>query len=153
MKICATPPPKLPQPPAVAFAVPTTLGANMSEHQNWFVTNVAPHIPMKNRMRMKFQGALINAAAATQMAPKVNRLDCTFTGPKRSINVPKDTLTTKVEATDAIPASAKVDLHFVPPVHTHLPNTLGSYISNSAGVALAGFGFGLQSVMLSPVFS
>ena len=125
----------------------------MSEHQNWFVTNVAPHIPMKNRMRMKFQGALINAVAATQMAPKVNRLGCTFTGPKRSINVPKDTLTTKVEATDAIPASAKVDLHFVPPVHTHLPNTLGSYISNSAGVALAGFGFGLQSVILSPVFS
>ena len=34
MKICVTPPPKLPQPAAVAFAVPMTLGANMREHQN-----------------------------------------------------------------------------------------------------------------------
>merc|ERR1719223_2028761 len=79
-------------------------------------------------MRMKFQGALINAAAATQMAPKVNRLDCTFTGPKRSANV---------------------DLHFVPPVHTQLPNTLGSYISKSVELA----GFGLQSVIFSPAFN
>merc|ERR1719446_937009 len=49
MKICVTPPPKLPQPAAVAFAVPTTFGANMSEDQNWFVTKVAPAVPMKNR--------------------------------------------------------------------------------------------------------
>ena len=48
MKICVTPPPKLPQPAAVAFAVPTTFGANMREHQNWFVTKVAPAQPMKN---------------------------------------------------------------------------------------------------------
>ena len=34
MKIWVTPPPKLPQPAAVALAVPTTLGANISEHQN-----------------------------------------------------------------------------------------------------------------------
>ena len=34
MKICVTPPPKLPQPAAVALAVPTTLVENMSEHQN-----------------------------------------------------------------------------------------------------------------------
>merc|ERR1719275_87855 len=81
-------------------------------------------------MRMKFQGALINAAAATQMAPKVNRLDCTFTGQKRSINVPRDTLTIMVEATDAIPASANVDLHFVPPVHTQLPTLWGRISPN-----------------------
>ena len=31
-----------PQPAAVALAVPTTLGENIKEHQNWFVTNVAP---------------------------------------------------------------------------------------------------------------
>merc|ERR550514_2647361 len=34
MKICVTPPPRLPQPAAVAFAVPTMFGANMREHQN-----------------------------------------------------------------------------------------------------------------------
>mmetsp|Transcript_24742 Transcript_24742/g.37685 ORF Transcript_24742/g.37685 Transcript_24742/m.37685 type:complete len:90 (+) Transcript_24742:1199-1468(+) len=48
MNTCVTPPPKLPQPAAVALAVPTTAGANISEHQNWFVTNVAPAAPMKN---------------------------------------------------------------------------------------------------------
>ena len=48
MKICVTPPPRLPHPAAVAFAVPTTFGANMSEHQNWLVTKVAPAQPMKN---------------------------------------------------------------------------------------------------------
>ena len=42
MKICVTPPPKLPQPAAVALAVPTTFGENIKEHQNWFVTKVAP---------------------------------------------------------------------------------------------------------------
>ena len=52
MKICVTPPPKLPQPAAVALAVPTTLGENMSEHQNWLVTKVAPAQPMKNRIKV-----------------------------------------------------------------------------------------------------
>ena len=51
MKICVTPPPRLPSPAAVALAVPTTLGANMSEHQNWLVTKVAPAQPMKNLVR------------------------------------------------------------------------------------------------------
>ena len=50
MKICAAPPPRLPHPAAVAFAVPTTFGANMSEHQNWFVMNVAPLKPVRNRI-------------------------------------------------------------------------------------------------------
>ena len=52
IKIWVTPPPKLPQPAAVALAVPTTFGANISEHQNWLVTKVAPAQPMKNLMRV-----------------------------------------------------------------------------------------------------
>ena len=42
IKICVTPPPKFPQPAAVALAVPTTFGENIKEHQNWLVTKVAP---------------------------------------------------------------------------------------------------------------
>ena len=73
MKMVVTPPPKFPQPdktninslgnylrpdsgcypssgPAeMPLALPTTLGANMSVFQNWFVTKVAPIIPMKKR--------------------------------------------------------------------------------------------------------
>ena len=42
IKIWVTPPPKFPQPAAVALAVPTTFAENINEHQNWLVTNVAP---------------------------------------------------------------------------------------------------------------
>ena len=80
MQMVVTPPPKLPQPdirkrstdskkeddnrlksqesrcsvvPAeMPLALPTTLGANMRVFQNWFVTKVAPIIPMKKRNTM-----------------------------------------------------------------------------------------------------
>ena len=42
IKIWVTPPPKFPQPAAVALAVPTTFAENIKEHQNWLVTKVAP---------------------------------------------------------------------------------------------------------------
>merc|ERR1712147_461108 len=81
MKICVTPPPRLPQPAAVAFAVPTTFGANISEHQNWFVTNVAPAHPMRNRRTVYIVGPLISDERPTMVPPKVNNMHCTFTGP------------------------------------------------------------------------
>lgn len=52
IKICVTPPPKFPQPAAVALAVPTTFGENIKEHQNWLVTKVAPAHPMKKRIKV-----------------------------------------------------------------------------------------------------
>merc|ERR1712032_1802023 len=73
IKICVTPPPRFPQPPAVAFAVPTTVGANMSEHQNWFVTKEAPAQPIMVRITMKLQSFQMSAERATQMAPKIMR--------------------------------------------------------------------------------
>merc|ERR1719331_45030 len=100
MKICVTPPPRLPQPAAVAFAVPTTFGANISEHQNWFVTNVAPAHPIIMRIKMKFHSAKMPAAASTQTEPKVRRPDCTLTGPKRSNRVPSATRTKTVLTTE-----------------------------------------------------
>ena len=42
------PPPKLPHPAEVAFAVPTTFGANISEVWTWVMTKEAPMKPMKN---------------------------------------------------------------------------------------------------------
>ena len=42
IKICVTPPPKFPQPAAVALAVPTTFGENIKEHQNWLVLQGLP---------------------------------------------------------------------------------------------------------------
>merc|ERR1719221_451195 len=76
MKTCVTPPPRFPQPAAVALAVPTTFGANIREHQNWFVTKVAPAQPIIVRMRMKLQLLEMPAEQKTQKAPKVRRQHC-----------------------------------------------------------------------------
>merc|ERR1719181_1732487 len=119
MKICVTPPPRLPQPAAVAFAVPTTFGANMSEHQNWFVTKVAPAQPMRNRRIVYIMGPLINDERATMLPPNVSSRHCTFTGPRISSPVPRMMRTKTVEPTDAIPAFAIVFLHSVPLPQTH----------------------------------
>merc|ERR1719454_382805 len=119
MKICVTPPPRLPQPAAVAFAVPTTFGANMSEHQNWFVTKVAPAQPMRNRRTVYIVGPLIRDERATMVPPKVNNMHCTFTGPSTSSPVPRMMRTNTVEPTDAMPAFAIVFLHSVPLPQTH----------------------------------
>merc|ERR1719230_1216243 len=120
MKICVTPPPRLPQPAAVAFAVPTTFGANINEHRNWFVTNVAPAHPIIMRIKMKFHSAEMPAAASTQMAPKHRRPDCTLTGPKRSKRVPSATRTKIVTATDPMLEKRMVSPQWVPGEHTHL---------------------------------
>merc|ERR1711920_617747 len=49
MRVCVRPPPRLPHPPAVALAVPTTLLLNMIEFQNWFTTKVEPRQDTKKR--------------------------------------------------------------------------------------------------------
>ena len=47
--ICVTPPPRLPQPAVVAFAVPTVLGANITEVWYCVMTNDAPIAPIASR--------------------------------------------------------------------------------------------------------
>ena len=51
--LCVTPPPALPQPPTVALAVPTTLGANITEVWNCVMTKLAPMAPMARRNTRK----------------------------------------------------------------------------------------------------
>ena len=47
--ICVTPPPRLPQPAVVAFAAPTTFGANITEVWYCVMTNDAPITPIASR--------------------------------------------------------------------------------------------------------
>ena len=47
--ICVTPPPRLPQPAVVAFAVPTTLGAKVIVVWYWVMTKLAPIAPIASR--------------------------------------------------------------------------------------------------------
>ena len=49
MTSCVTPPPRLPHPAVVALAVPTTLGANITDVWYWVITNDAPMMPMSTR--------------------------------------------------------------------------------------------------------
>mmetsp|Transcript_850 Transcript_850/g.1028 ORF Transcript_850/g.1028 Transcript_850/m.1028 type:complete len:206 (-) Transcript_850:194-811(-) len=49
MTIWVTPPPRLPQPPTRALAVPATSLVNMDVLQYWHITNVDPPRPMKKR--------------------------------------------------------------------------------------------------------
>ena len=49
MTSCVTPPPRLPQPAVVAFAVPTTLEANITEVWYCVITNEAPMMPIRTR--------------------------------------------------------------------------------------------------------
>jgi hypothetical protein len=44
--------PALPQPPATAFAMPTTFGENIMEDQNWHTTKAPREQPMKTRSMM-----------------------------------------------------------------------------------------------------
>ena len=50
---CATPPPALPQPAAAALAVPTTLGANMTDVWYCVMTKLAPIAPIARRKNRK----------------------------------------------------------------------------------------------------
>ncbi len=61
INICVTPPPKFPQPAAVALAVPTTFGENIKEHQNWLVTKVAPagFVPRKYSSVLKINAYIL----------------------------------------------------------------------------------------------
>ena len=48
-----TPPPRLPHPAVVAFAVPTTLGANITDVWYCVMTNDAPMTPISSRKTRK----------------------------------------------------------------------------------------------------
>merc|ERR1719258_504877 len=59
---------------------------------------------------------------------KASKLDCTFTGPCRSSNVPSATRTKTVEPTEVIPPLAMMFLHWVPLPQTHFGNSSTSYL-------------------------
>merc|ERR1719258_318539 len=86
-----------------------------------------------------------------------SKLDCTFTGPCRSSNVPSATRTKTVEPTEVIPPLAMMFLHWVPLPQTHLGNSSTAYLvsfrnlhssldaSSSHSLMSASAGISLQS--------
>ncbi|MNN66017.1 hypothetical protein D3C81_1815640 [compost metagenome] len=53
MRACAAPPPALPHPAEAALAVPTTLGANITEVWYCVMTKLAPTAPISRRNTRK----------------------------------------------------------------------------------------------------
>src|ERR1700727_3922730 len=62
---CAAPAPALPQPALVALAVPTTLGANITDVWYWVMTKLAPTAPMPSRHSRKLSYPPDRAAPTT----------------------------------------------------------------------------------------
>mmetsp|Transcript_38847 Transcript_38847/g.87308 ORF Transcript_38847/g.87308 Transcript_38847/m.87308 type:complete len:231 (-) Transcript_38847:55-747(-) len=117
MSVCVRPPPKFPQPPAVALAVPTTALLKRMEFQNWFTTKVEPRAETKKRTAMRPVPFEIVVLMATTAAPKRRRPQSVFTGPKRSITEPRMKRMKTSKETEAIFALAMVCLQ--PFLHTH----------------------------------
>mmetsp|Transcript_49771 Transcript_49771/g.105832 ORF Transcript_49771/g.105832 Transcript_49771/m.105832 type:complete len:206 (+) Transcript_49771:1369-1986(+) len=73
MTIWVTPPPRLPQPPTSALAVPATSLVNMREVQNWQQTKVDPPSPMKKRRPARDAALLMRPVQAQGMEHAIKR--------------------------------------------------------------------------------
>mmetsp|Transcript_33849 Transcript_33849/g.74035 ORF Transcript_33849/g.74035 Transcript_33849/m.74035 type:complete len:242 (-) Transcript_33849:126-851(-) len=104
MRNCVTPPPRLPQPPAVALAIPTILGLNITEDQNWQATKVARPQPMKKREMRNPMGVVTVAIPKTAGATPSIRNAYPQRGPNVSQKTPIDTRQKMVPVTAATPA-------------------------------------------------
>eukprot|EP00965_Chrysotila_dentata_P254857 6212017-Pleurochrysis_carterae.AAC.1 len=96
------PPPKLPQPPAVALAAPTIDLLKSCEHQTWQVTKLARPRPMMKRQMMKPLADWVKAmpmmpgTASMRMPKKARR------APNFSHSQPEMRRMPMVPATDAM---------------------------------------------------
>mmetsp|Transcript_62035 Transcript_62035/g.102993 ORF Transcript_62035/g.102993 Transcript_62035/m.102993 type:complete len:433 (-) Transcript_62035:55-1353(-) len=105
MKACTKPPPRLPQPPAMALAVPTTLPLNRAMVQNWHGTNVAPARPTNNRSMISPVESCTTAPRATGMDVASRTKDIQRLGPSLSHMGPMITRARMVAMTAHVLAS------------------------------------------------
>jgi len=111
MTNCVTPPPRLPQPAAVALAIPTHLPLNMTDIQNWHATNVARPSPMPKRQIKNPDAVLTNGIAKQNGAVTNKIIPRPILGPTRSTNVPIKTrqmMVPVIDANAALPRSGLV---------------------------------------------
>ena len=98
-----TPPPRLPQPAAVAFTVPTIDLANICEHHTWQVTKVARPQPMKRRATMSASGVVAKMSAMMPGQPAIRRRHAVLRAPRRSQSGPAATRVAMVRETAQAP--------------------------------------------------
>mmetsp|Transcript_61651 Transcript_61651/g.161964 ORF Transcript_61651/g.161964 Transcript_61651/m.161964 type:complete len:223 (+) Transcript_61651:441-1109(+) len=129
MSVCVRPPPMFPQPPAVAFAVPTTDALNKIEFQNWFTTKVEPRADTKNRAMTKPVLVVTAALQATTIAPQSRRMQSVFTGPSRSMTPPRMKRVKTSNETEAMLASPMIFLQLFLQMHFTTFSSMSSWIA------------------------
>merc|ERR1712187_50427 len=117
MIVCVRPPPRLPHPPAVALAVPTTLLLNIIEFQHWFTTEVEPRQDTKKRPMIRPVESLTAALQATTTAPQANKRQSASLGPIFSMTEP---IMKRVKTSNDTAAMLAFPIAFLHPfLHTH----------------------------------
>ena len=97
---CVTPPPRLPHPAVVAFAVPTTFGANMTDVWYCVMTNDAPTMPISRWKIRNVWKSCARPMPITGSDPTRSSQVYASRGPIRSHSQPISSLATTVTATD-----------------------------------------------------
>src|SRR5262245_9660867 len=100
MTNCVRPPPRFPQPAAVALAVPTQFGANISEVWNCVMTNDAPIVPIKIRQIKNVAKLFESAIPITGSEHTSKRSVYVSRGPHRSHSQPTASRAMIVAATE-----------------------------------------------------
>mmetsp|Transcript_33583 Transcript_33583/g.83911 ORF Transcript_33583/g.83911 Transcript_33583/m.83911 type:complete len:245 (-) Transcript_33583:235-969(-) len=105
MTSSVTPPPTLPQPPAVALTVPTMRRSKNWEHQTWQVTNVARERPIMKRPRMKLAAPCAVIRTTMPGIPSISSRIIVLRAPHMSHIGPARTRMITVPLTARLPAS------------------------------------------------
>merc|ERR1719517_267612 len=117
---CVSPPPRFPQPPAVALAVPTTFLLNMIEFQNWFTTKVEPKAETKKRTVMSPGPLVTNALQPTTTIPHRSSMQSVFFWPILSMTLPSKKRVRMSNDTAQTLAFVMVALQSPPFLQSHL---------------------------------
>mmetsp|Transcript_835 Transcript_835/g.1375 ORF Transcript_835/g.1375 Transcript_835/m.1375 type:complete len:210 (+) Transcript_835:1541-2170(+) len=104
------PPPRLPQPPAVAFARPTIFLENMTDTQAWHATKDARPMPIKERQTMKPIASVTYIIASRGGIVIRSRIESPFRAPHVSAIRPMTSRKKMVLPTEAMAAAAICDL-------------------------------------------
>lgn len=95
-----TPPPRLPHPPTIAFAVPATSLVNMEVVQYWHMTKVDPPRPMKKRVAARVAAELTRPIQAQGIDAAIKTIPIRIRAPNLSQRGPRTKRMTIVPATE-----------------------------------------------------
>mmetsp|Transcript_5310 Transcript_5310/g.6202 ORF Transcript_5310/g.6202 Transcript_5310/m.6202 type:complete len:204 (-) Transcript_5310:56-667(-) len=115
MKIWVTPPPRFPQPPTSAFAVPAISLVNIRVAQNWHITKLEPPSPIKKRTIARLSLFCTRPIIAAGMDASMRTVPIRIRAPNLSHRGPRRNRIIAVPATDVI-FEVQISLLLIPRV-------------------------------------